>query len=1058
MIENESGDGGDIMEKEFSGALQHRCEKEKTKKKTLYIEKEGRKNKKLDGEKGYEEEGDFCCGDEGEDFFPSSSCLTTKDSSYQSLVSGVDEGGGGGGEGGGDTKKKSLLPSHEQLQRKEHDEAARLLSETESLLSSYRHGSERGVVYTPEDGVYTPEDQPVTALLKKTCERSSPPSLIKTVLPSPCSSFSLSLSPTSYDETTLRKRSNFQLRIVHFNDVYNPLPTLHPSGLLIGGAPSFCTAVKEKKEGDKGLILFSGDIFSPSQISEMTKGRQMADLLNILGVHTACYGNHDLDYGWEWLEVLAGTTNCKWIMSNTWAKQEEGEQRGCFACNGGGVLANAQRYRIFEWGGGGEGREQEGQKKKGEEEKNKKEKKESRQEESTHQGRTRTEKDGDHSKNEDGEGGIGGIGGGGDRIDEEKKENKKKHERILIGIMGLIEEEWIDTLNPHDRDHIVYRDFVMIGKEMCEFFKRRGCDLIIALTHMRWNNDEKLAREVPDIDLILGGHDHEYTTKIINGVPIVKSGSDFREFSSITLYPAFQLREKGTAHMVPPRKGKEDPQEEAQEKKEEQHHSSASLSPHTISNNSSSVEMTGCTYTSESIDNSPLPRNHTSSMATSSTGASSIFPPPSPSLASNSLEEEKNNKKVNETKNPSGLSPSSSLLPHGPLSLSNFETLDEKEEPKKFYRTGRWYISCERVDVNKKSCRSCDEAMREESQGSTGVDASLKIPPSLAYDPDEEVFRMLSSYQSEYSLPENEVLGVFPVPLETRFSLVRREECNSGNWLTDIMREAFETDVALYNSGGIRSDCLFNKGEMITSETLNALLSGLRELCIIDVQGGLFKSILENSVSRYPQLEGRFLQISGLRFSFKPSEAVGHRVVEEEIYIYDRRKKEWMKVEETRLYSVILPRFLLCGGDGFSMFSLCQERPLKDDETVKKYLDLSVLTRFWLRYTSSHASSLHGVHTPEEQEEGGKEEENNKTKRRDEDEEKALGGHKRELRNDVDPTHSTKSYSCHSSTHEEEEIKKKKKSGRDFFSSFEWVHRVHIEEKHPDQWRIRKVE
>lgn len=36
---------------------------------------------------------------------------------------------------------------------------------------------------------------------------------------------------------------------------------------------------------------------------------------------------------------------------------------------------------------------------------------------------------------------------------------------------------------------------------------------MIALTHMRWPNDILLARSVSEIDLILGGHDHEFTVK-----------------------------------------------------------------------------------------------------------------------------------------------------------------------------------------------------------------------------------------------------------------------------------------------------------------------------------------------------------------------------------------------------------------------------------------------------------------------------------------------------------------------------------------------------------------
>ncbi len=36
----------------------------------------------------------------------------------------------------------------------------------------------------------------------------------------------------------------------------------------------------------------------------------------------------------------------------------------------------------------------------------------------------------------------------------------------------------------------------------------QGCKIVIALTHMRTPNDIRLAKEVDEIDLILGGHDH----------------------------------------------------------------------------------------------------------------------------------------------------------------------------------------------------------------------------------------------------------------------------------------------------------------------------------------------------------------------------------------------------------------------------------------------------------------------------------------------------------------------------------------------------------------------
>ena len=41
----------------------------------------------------------------------------------------------------------------------------------------------------------------------------------------------------------------------------------------------------------------------------------------------------------------------------------------------------------------------------------------------------------------------------------------------------------------------------------------QGADIVIALTHMRWPNDVRLAECAPEIDLILGGHDHDYLVK-----------------------------------------------------------------------------------------------------------------------------------------------------------------------------------------------------------------------------------------------------------------------------------------------------------------------------------------------------------------------------------------------------------------------------------------------------------------------------------------------------------------------------------------------------------------
>ena len=75
--------------------------------------------------------------------------------------------------------------------------------------------------------------------------------------------------------------------------------------------------------------------------------------------------------------------------------------------------------------------------------------------------------------------------------------------------IGLVEKEWLDTLASIDPGHVTYTDYVDCGRVLARNLKQvKGCNIVIALTHMRTPNDKRLAHQVEEIDLILGGHDH----------------------------------------------------------------------------------------------------------------------------------------------------------------------------------------------------------------------------------------------------------------------------------------------------------------------------------------------------------------------------------------------------------------------------------------------------------------------------------------------------------------------------------------------------------------------
>jgi 2',3'-cyclic-nucleotide 2'-phosphodiesterase (5'-nucleotidase family) len=99
--------------------------------------------------------------------------------------------------------------------------------------------------------------------------------------------------------------------------------------------------------------------------------------------------------------------------------------------------------------------------------------------------------------------------------------------------MGIVEDEWLTTLAV-DTSHFQYKDFSSEATRLAAELRADGADIIVVLSHMRQPNDQILAQTAKGIDIILGGHDHFYVNEVINGVPLVKSGTDFRWLSKVT--------------------------------------------------------------------------------------------------------------------------------------------------------------------------------------------------------------------------------------------------------------------------------------------------------------------------------------------------------------------------------------------------------------------------------------------------------------------------------------------------------------------------------------------
>jgi 5'-nucleotidase/UDP-sugar diphosphatase len=100
---------------------------------------------------------------------------------------------------------------------------------------------------------------------------------------------------------------------------------------------------------------------------------------------------------------------------------------------------------------------------------------------------------------------------------------------VRIGLIGL-------TIDVNRQPWVRYAPPVESARSAIADLKGR-CDAIVALTHLTLAGDQALAEQVPEIDLILGGHEHEnwLIERGTNFTPIVKADSNVRTVAIVTL-------------------------------------------------------------------------------------------------------------------------------------------------------------------------------------------------------------------------------------------------------------------------------------------------------------------------------------------------------------------------------------------------------------------------------------------------------------------------------------------------------------------------------------------
>lgn len=226
---------------------------------------------------------------------------------------------------------------------------------------------------------------------------------------------------------------------------------------------------------------------------------------------------------------------------------------------------------------------------------------------------------------------------------------------------------------------------------------------------------------------------------------------------------------------------------------------------------------------------------------------------------------------------------------------------------------------------------------------------TISVPKSDKYD--ESLKKFVDEKITEYNKDNERIVAYSDVDLETRFNRIRTGETNYGNLCADVARAFYNCDIMALNSGGIRIDKLIPAGP-IKFSVINNMIDDW--VIVKLVKGQQVLEMLENSVSKYPSFDGRFLMVSGIRFTFDSKLPPGKRIVPGSVIV------NGYPIDLVKEYKVGLRDYSAKGGDGYLCLKDCPY--VVNPETGVSMIFL--LTRFYKPFLPSAPMGLGAVTAP----------------------------------------------------------------------------------------------
>lgn len=222
---------------------------------------------------------------------------------------------------------------------------------------------------------------------------------------------------------------------------------------------------------------------------------------------------------------------------------------------------------------------------------------------------------------------------------------------------------------------------------------------------------------------------------------------------------------------------------------------------------------------------------------------------------------------------------------------------------------------------------------------------------------DAETKSYIDQVKAKYDKRLNQVIGKTEVDLTTLGAdgerAIRNAETNMGDFCTDAVRSVMDADVAIINGGGIRADIAAGD---ITYKDLVSVFPWNNELCVIEATGQQIKDALELGAKNYPEENGGFMQVSGMKYVIDASvpssvvtdeqtgmfEKVDGTYRVKDIQVWNAAKTKYEPIKLQKTYKLAGINYTLRqNGDGFTMFDgnkVIKDNVMLDTQSLSIYL------------------------------------------------------------------------------------------------------------------------